>query len=269
MIELLVVIAIIALLLSIMMPALKMAKAKAEQVVCASHLKGIGLAVIAYLSANDDKFHAGNNNGLWRDWFSGTGDPLEYDSWLAYWGIAYAEYTDQHKIFECPSVKAGYVDSWIYSGEQFYGQTAEEVKDYFKYCGYGLNGYTNSYRSGGAYVWVKSSEFKRPSEIIFAQDHIEQKMDGENRDMFCIGPGDTINLTQWRNLQAQAMAGSISSADPSAFYNVVQKCFRHYRISISAGKGYSNTLWLDGHVSPIRQTDGEDVPVRWYTGENP
>ncbi|NLK40561.1 MAG: hypothetical protein GX298_00710, partial [Planctomycetes bacterium] len=22
----------------------------------------------------------------------------------------------------------------------------------------------------------------------------------------------------------------------------------------------------DGHVEPIRQTEGQDVPIRWYTG---
>ena len=56
-IELLVVISIIALLLVILMPALGMVKEKGKQVVCASNLKGIGLAVMTYLAEYDDTFH--------------------------------------------------------------------------------------------------------------------------------------------------------------------------------------------------------------------
>ena len=261
-IELLVVISIIALLLAILMPALQKVKAKAQQVVCASSLKGIGLAVSAYLSSNDDAFHAGRNNGLWRDWISNSVDPpdLEYDHGYAYWGVAYADYSGGKDIFYCPSAKAGYVDNWLLPSEQFGNRTLQEVKDYFKYCAFGLNGYTNSYSSS----IVKATHFKRPSEVIFAQDHIEQKMDSPNSDMFCIGSSVSINLTQWRNYESQARSGSL----PGAYFDVVQKCFRHSRRSISSGSGNSNTLWLDGHVTPIAQTDGEDVPVKWYTGIN-
>ncbi len=54
-IELLVVIAIIALLLSIMMPALGKAKEKAETSICAAHLKQFGLAWYFYAEDNDGK----------------------------------------------------------------------------------------------------------------------------------------------------------------------------------------------------------------------
>ena len=53
-IELLVVISIIALLLSILMPALNKAKTIARKVVCSSQIKQISLGVIAYSTANDD-----------------------------------------------------------------------------------------------------------------------------------------------------------------------------------------------------------------------
>ncbi len=55
-IELLVVISIIAVLLSILMPALNKAKDKVKQVTCMSNVRQIGIAIIAYAVANDGYF---------------------------------------------------------------------------------------------------------------------------------------------------------------------------------------------------------------------
>ena len=54
-IELLVVIAIIALLLSIILPALKTVKEQAKKIVCLAHLKGLGSSVLLYAQNLDDK----------------------------------------------------------------------------------------------------------------------------------------------------------------------------------------------------------------------
>lgn len=55
-VELLVVISIIALLLSILMPALGKAKSMAKRLVCANNLRQIDLAIRLYLDGNDSRF---------------------------------------------------------------------------------------------------------------------------------------------------------------------------------------------------------------------
>ena len=54
-IELLVVIGIIALLVSILMPALSRAKELAKRTVCSANLKGIGNATVIYMNENDGR----------------------------------------------------------------------------------------------------------------------------------------------------------------------------------------------------------------------
>ena len=69
-VELLVVIAIIALLMSIMMPALGKARKLAQNVVCLNNLKNWGLFWQMYLNANESYFPVGytgnvDDSGRW------------------------------------------------------------------------------------------------------------------------------------------------------------------------------------------------------------
>ncbi len=83
-IELLVVIAIIALLLSILMPALKKVKVQAQTVVCKSNLKQWGLIWAMYADDYDSRFPAA------------TGGSSNY------WMAAVRDYYDDPKIRCCP-----------------------------------------------------------------------------------------------------------------------------------------------------------------------
>jgi len=88
-IELLVVIAIIALLLSILMPALRRVKEQGRMVKCLANLKQWNLIAAMYTQENDGKF-----------WNSDAGTP-------GYWWIAYLEERYQsrlkNKLWFCPS----------------------------------------------------------------------------------------------------------------------------------------------------------------------
>jgi prepilin-type N-terminal cleavage/methylation domain-containing protein len=59
-IELIVVIAIVAVLFSILLPALKSAKIQAQGTVCVSNLSGLLKGYLAYASENDEKLVNGN-----------------------------------------------------------------------------------------------------------------------------------------------------------------------------------------------------------------
>ena len=85
-IELLVVIAIIAILMAVLMPALRKAKEQGQGAVCKGNLKGFSLAVAMYAQDNDDAlpdsdmcyFYTGNqlpgetvSNHIHRRWCNG------------------------------------------------------------------------------------------------------------------------------------------------------------------------------------------------------
>ena len=75
-IELLVVISIIALLLSILMPGLQLAKAKAKNLLCATNLKGIVTAWHMYSGDNAEKLCGPGTR------YDPTGGPANKDDWV-------------------------------------------------------------------------------------------------------------------------------------------------------------------------------------------
>lgn len=247
-IELLVVIAIIALLLSILMPAMRKIKEIAREVGCKSNLRNIGLAVQMYLDDYERKIPHTRSSNRHR-WF--LDDNITYrkpGTSDTYWGIYYKDYIKgQTKIFGCPSFQTTVNTRLIYS---YSGSSKVADSSYIiKHAAFGLNHHS---RARGR----NTNDIYRLSEFIYCLDHAEPRPDGGTSD--CLhnnnSPG-AMNLTGYRR-------------GGSRFYSYRQ-IFRHnvrYADDDRTG-GRTNVLWLDGHVTSIEETTGDDVPLSWYTGD--
>lgn len=95
MVELLVVIAIIAILASILLPALNKAKEKAQTINCVSNLKGIGSAFFLYANDNSGYMPLNNVN-------ASTSLPFPKSQWCAL--LMQGNYIANNKSASCPSV---------------------------------------------------------------------------------------------------------------------------------------------------------------------
>lgn len=180
-IELLVVIAIIALLLSIVMPALKKAKLQAQGILCLSNLHGLGQAWFAYQEENDSKLVQGNVPALSnfqkaRYWveppqdqsgtYTGNLDPLPEGDELRgiRRGLLYP-YLEAVDSFHCPSDRS---QKQFDGGYRSYSTTgAMNGEDADEYAGqyYIPNGdwvklYTEIVNPGNKYVFVENNDLR-------------------------------------------------------------------------------------------------------------
>lgn len=255
-IELLVVIAIIAILLSILLPGVRMAKDKGKQVVCSCNQRQIATAIRCYAADWNDYINYSSNYGLWDDAWKGNDDVNEYkpDSSMAYWGVSYRDYTSGRKVFHCPAHKR--VDDWPELSESWCASN----KEYFYYSSYGLNGYISPvYPDVDDEVEkpIRFTSFKQPGQLILFQDHIEQRMDDIDTDMLCIGDGGGwVNLRQWR----PAAEGGTGFQDKYWFdYDTTNEVFRHSDRCV--------VTFADGHIESVKRTNGENIPISWYKYE--
>lgn len=253
-IELLVVIAIIALLMAILMPALRRVKMQAEEISCRSNLRQVGLIIYLYLDDSDftmahcfvydfpgkPSSASKCNQYYWR---YPDGTYYKYDDNESYWGTAYIDYVKNPKVFGCASMRNV---AETMAQELLYSVDAKEIRQ----AALGLNGWLDR---------EKVNSIRNQSEVILTQDHVEPRIENGVRDMlFNSGPG-TMNLTHYRQ-----------GGGRDKWYRGI---FRH---NIRSGDefrtgGRLNVLWLDNHVGSINETTGDDIPKRYYDplGKNP
>src|SRR5262249_6889271 len=110
-IELLVVIAIIAILASMLLPALSKAKAKGHRTSCMNNLRQIGLFMQFYTDENNDFFPAHRNQGVASD-----DHGISLNNW---WGTAIVTYGGgRSNLFHDPAINGKRLDNgttWVWN----------------------------------------------------------------------------------------------------------------------------------------------------------
>jgi prepilin-type N-terminal cleavage/methylation domain-containing protein len=97
-IELLVVIAIIAILASLLMPALARAKSKGKSIACISNLKQLGLAIRMYADEHDQKYPFADNEVPYNYY------PIPRPTNVEVITITLSNYLGgSMRVFQCPS----------------------------------------------------------------------------------------------------------------------------------------------------------------------
>lgn len=236
-VELLVVIGIIALLISILLPALNKARASATNVSCLSNLRQCYMGFVMY--GNDFKGAMAPNGGRylnptgpysWRTW----------DYYLApYMGISYLPRTSADPDLQdyVPAAKSAMACP-AYVGTQAWGQGHAYGGEGF---GYGGNVRDPWYWGTGTYVWrlpvggqVKSTNYY--SSWSLSADRFMLLSDTLRND----GDANYSGMQVW-----QAMADS-------AYYMIAA---RH--------SGKANQLFEDGHIESLTKKQLSDGEINW------
>jgi prepilin-type N-terminal cleavage/methylation domain-containing protein len=127
-IELLVVIAIIAILASMILPALSRAKGKGQRTVCLNNLRQIGLFMQFYTEENNDFFPAHRNQGM------STADHTP--SLTNWWGTAIVTYGNgRSNLFHDPAINGKRLDDPYASESVTVGGISFAVDETFKRSG--------------------------------------------------------------------------------------------------------------------------------------
>jgi prepilin-type N-terminal cleavage/methylation domain-containing protein/prepilin-type processing-associated H-X9-DG protein len=228
-IELLVVISIIALLISILLPALQKARDSAQAVKCMSNMRSIGQGNAIYQNDHDGHTFPNSPNTSNPKWQTDASPAGGFWGRIAWWHHAYYEdYVGNAEVFQCPVYNRWNPENW----GQYDGDVTDGTVVTYAMPG-GAPGGTSEDAS-----YLKASQFSNPSKsIVISERHRE------------VGPPLTVN---WGYTQPVNLGGPWQIDDTWG-----QK-------TILVHNDQGNMLMADGHVEGVTAQQ-----LIWKNGKQP
>jgi len=160
-VELLVVIAIIGILAALLLPALSLAKGRAQRIQCGSNARQLGMATQLFVSDNGVYPLGVNGTGIYPEHMLDWRGALEKE-------IPRVRGTDVNNVWHCPAFHpAPLPERWV-SGWNSYGYNASGLGEALDDC-FGLGGHKGA-RSTPKDTPVHEAEVRSPSEVMMIGD---------------------------------------------------------------------------------------------------
>ena len=231
-IELLVVISIIALLLSILMPALGMVKDKARFVVCKTNLKQYSIAMAMYLSECDDKYP----NSHYSIFHAQSGTYADYRCLWHDAGVDYDDVTNQGPLYSYLSPKVHLCPVSVRFAKQRghvnYPNDPTPMEPVYSYS---QNNYLGGYKNNKPVGVLKSSAVRSASSVVLFAEETLWTMQEPFVAKYILN--DTCFMPR------HPKDGGFEGGDSIATY--------HQTSMNKPNEGVGNAIFIDGHVELV------------------